>query len=147
MAVHDDLEVSAALEGMRPGAIDAALVALSLACAGIYLVKGVGFVLDDWYWLRNAALDGAWHAAGSTGGDRPVGALVYIALFGGIGMHPGVIVTVLALVNGATAVLLRRLFVRLFSPSVGLVAAGLWLVLPLRTSLEDRKSTRLNSSH
>src|SRR3546814_20395907 len=35
-----------------------------------------------------------------------------------------------------TAVLLRRLFVRLFSPSVGLVAAGLWLVLPLRTSLE-----------
>src|SRR3546814_16361763 len=77
----------------------------------------------------------------------PVGALVYIALFGGIGMHPGVIVTVLALVNGATAVLLRRLFVRLFSPSVGLVAAGLWLVLPLRTSLEDRKSTRLNSSH
>src|SRR3546814_18236320 len=40
-----------------------------------------------------------------------------------------------------TAVLLRRLFVRLFSPSVGLVAAGLWLVLPLRTSLEIWMST------
>lgn len=121
--------------------VDGLLLAIGLACAAVYVLKGAGFVLDDWYFRRNAVFDGILHTAGQTGGDRPVGALVYMAFFGVIGPHPGVIILVLGAMNGLCALLLRRLVRWWASGWIALGAAGLWLVLPLRTSLEAWMST------
>lgn len=115
---------------------DLVLLGVSITCAAVYLVKGANFTLDDWFFLRNAHFDGAWHAAGDTGGDRPLGGVVYVITFGLIGAHPGVIVLLLAVGNGLCAVLLRRILTGLGAGSVAHTVGVLWLALPLRTSLE-----------
>lgn len=97
---------------------------------------GAGFVLDDWYWLRNARLDGAAHTAGQIDGHRPVGVLVWVLLFGVIGPHPAPVFLLLAVANGVSAVLFHQVLQRFFPARVALIAAVLWVVLPLRTALE-----------
>jgi hypothetical protein len=135
---------TAARSGARATAVHRAeigLVALSLLVAGLYLLRGAGFVLDDWYFLRNARFDGVLHTAGSTGGDRPLGAVVYMALFGAIGFHPGPILLVLGVGNGVAAALLCRVLRTWLAPGASAAIAALWLVLPLHTSLEAWMST------
>jgi hypothetical protein len=120
---------------------EAGLLALGLLVAALYLLRGAGFVLDDWYFLRNARFDGVLHTAGSTGGDRPLGAVVYMGLFGAIGTHPAPIVLLLGMGNGIAAVLLRRILATWVRPAASTAVAALWLLLPMHTSLEAWMST------
>ena len=128
----------------RPFSVWAApLVGLCLVVQSWYLIEGAGFVLDDWYFLRNATLDGALHVAGPSGGDRPVGAAVWAVLFGGIGSHPAPILLLMGLGNGIAAVLLWRLLSRFFPARLALATAVIWIILPTHTSLEAYMSASI----
>ena len=118
-------------------------MALCLACQTWYLIKGAGFVLDDWYFLRNATLDGALRVAGPSGGDRPVGAAIWAVLFGAIGAHPAPILLIMGVGNGVAAILLWRLLSRLLPDRLALAAGVIWVVLPTHTSLEAYMSTSI----
>src|SRR3954468_5740901 len=73
------------------------LVALvSLSASGLHAALGPGFVLDDWFNLRNAAFGGAWSSAGTAQQTaRPGAAVVYALVFGGLGRHPLAVLAVL----------------------------------------------------
>jgi hypothetical protein len=123
------------LESARVGMVLAGIA--SLACSAVYAVLGTGYVLDDWFTLRNAHFDGAWAAAGTHQEvARPGAALVYAGVFGVLGQHPLLVFGVQALIGAATAVVLVHLLRRFFPPHLALGAALLWVLLPNHTSLE-----------
>lgn len=114
------------------------LLAITIAIGGVYAAMGVGFVLDDWFALGNAHVDGALAAAGEDQiRARPGAGLVYALTFGLIGQRPvGHLLVQMAIV-GATAVGLSVVFGRLLSNRRhGVLVAALWLVLPNHLSLE-----------
>ncbi len=101
-----------------------------------YAVLGSGFVLDDWFALRNAHFDGALAAAGHEQWlARPGQGLVYFLTFGLIGEHPLVFYVVQVVLSAVAAVLLYRVLRRLIEPGLSLVVAALWLVIPNHASL------------
>jgi hypothetical protein len=117
--------------------VSAVLVALTFANALVFLAHGAGFVLDDWFTLRNAHFDGAWAAAGGAqGAARPGSYPVFALVFGVFGMHPVPGILLLAALNGTTAVLTFRLLARFFPRGSAAIAALLWVVLPTHTSTE-----------
>lgn len=121
-------------EGWAPYAL---LGALTVVVFGVYGVLGTDFVLDDWFTLRNAHFDGVWAAAGKDQAvARPGARLVYAAVFGLIGRHPLPVLVVQALVAGATATVFFIVLRRFVVPSLALLAATVWIVLPNHTSLE-----------
>ncbi len=109
----------------------------SLACSAIYAILGTGYVLDDWFTLRNAHFQGAWASAGTAQQTaRPGAAVVYAVIFGLIGQHPLVVLGIQAVIGAATAVALVHLLRRFFPPGLALLAGLLWVLLPNHTSLE-----------
>jgi hypothetical protein len=115
----------------------AAIVAVGIVVYALYGVLGPGFVLDDWYTLRNAEFDGAWAASGvDQRSARPGAWIVYALVFGVIGRQAHVVLLVQAVMGIATAVLLYSLVLRLATPLIATLTALLWLVLPNHTSLE-----------
>jgi hypothetical protein len=118
-------------------AVSVSLLAIPFLNAVVFLAHGAGFVLDDWFTLRNGHFDGAWAAAGDAQaaarpGSYPVDALV----FGLFGQHPLPGILLLAAVNGTTAVLTFRLLSRFFPRGSAAAVALLWVVLPTHTSTE-----------
>jgi len=104
---------------------------------GLYASLGTGFVLDDWYTLRNAHFDGALAAAGEDQRlARPGAWLVYAVVFGVIGPHPAVVLVLQGAVVAATAVLLVLVLRRFLPSPLATLAAALWVMLPNHTSLE-----------
>ena len=119
------------------GAVIAALMALTLVSALVLLVHGAGFVLDDWFSLRNAHFDGAWAAAGSAQGTaRPGAAVVFALVFGGFGLHPLPGILLLGVVNAVTAALAFRLLRRFVARHLAALTALLWVLLPTHTATE-----------
>ncbi len=116
-------------------AVKAALFGLPLLFAGVHLLRGSGFLLDDWFYLRNASFEGVTGVV-QAGGDRPVGRLVYTVFYGIIGPHPAPMLLTMAAMAGTTAVLFRRLLVRFVSPIAATTAAAAWVVVPSHLSLE-----------
>lgn len=113
------------------------VAALSLAASAVYAVLGVGFVLDDWFTIRNAHFDGAWAAAGADQNlARPGAALVYALVFGPLGTHPLAVLALQASIGVGTALLLLDLLRRYLPAELALAATLLWVVLPNHTSLE-----------
>ena len=111
--------------------------ALSLLASGLHALLGPGFVLDDWFTLRNAAFTGAWSSAGAVQQTaRPGAAVVYALVFGVIGPHPLLALAVLAAIGAATAALLVVLLRSFFPEAIAVGAAFLWVVLPNHISLE-----------
>ncbi len=111
--------------------------ACSLVASGLYAVLGTGYVLDDWFTLRNAHFQGAWASAGTAQQTaRPGAAVVYAIIFGVIGQHPLVTLAVQAVIGAATAMLLVRLLGRFLPLNLALGATLLWVLLPNHTSLE-----------
>lgn len=103
---------------------------------------GPGFVLDDWFTLRNAAFDGAWSSAGvAQQTARPGAAALYALMFGVIGPRPLAALALLALIGAATAGLLVVLLRSFFPETIAVGAAVLWVVLPNHVSLEVWAST------
>lgn len=123
--------------GRPGGAAVALLVGVALAVTVGYLVLGTGYVLDDWYILGNARVDGAWGAAGDGNRVARPGAWVVAAgLYGVVGHAPAVVVLVLGATSAATAVLLARLLSWFVPVRVAVACALVWLVLPNHVSLE-----------
>jgi hypothetical protein len=123
----------------RPGLAEsvAAVSVLSLLTSAVYAVLGTGYVLDDWFTLRNARFEGAWASAGAAQQTaRPGAAVVYAVVFGLVGQHPLVVLAVQAAIGLATAVVLVHLLRRFFPPGLALVATLLWVLLPNHSSLE-----------
>jgi uncharacterized protein YciI len=113
------------------------LVGVAVLAATPYLVLGTGFVLDDWYTLRNAHFDGALRAAGSSQElARPGAALVYALTFGFVGEHPVVWIVLGASVSAGCALLLARIVSRFAGRYLGVAVATVWLITPNHTSLE-----------
>lgn len=130
-------ERSAGTLGGRPWVAPLAVAALTVPISGIHAVLGPGFVLDDWYTLRNAAFGGAWAAAGTAQqAARPGAAVTYWAVFGLVGRHPMATLAILAVVVAATAALLVVLLRTWFPDQIAVGAALLWVVLPNHLSLE-----------
>jgi hypothetical protein len=126
-----------ARRGGRAGRVEAALAVITAAVYLPYLVRGTGFVQDDWYALGNAHFYGAFHAAGpSQETARPGAWLVYAALFGGAGAHPLVHLLLLEALDLAAGVLLYRLVRRFLSGGIAAATAVIWLVLPNHTAPE-----------
>lgn len=143
--VHQGGDVGAySHEVRRPGAdpagdraVIATLMALTLLNALVLLHHGAGFVLDDWFSLRNAHFDGAWAAAGSAeGAARPGAVVVFALVFGAFGLHPLPGIVLLAVVNGVTAALTYRLLRRFVARYLAVLSALLWVLLPTHTATE-----------
>lgn len=115
-----------------------ALIALVVAVALPYALLGVGWVLDDWFALRNARFDGALAAAGhSQWLARPGQGVVYFLTFGLIGEHPLVMYAVQVALAAATAVLLYRLLRVVLDDGPALAVAAVWAIVPNHASLVD----------
>lgn len=113
------------------------LVGAAVAVTAWYLLLGTGFVLDDWYTLGNARVDGAWAAAGEDQRvARPGAWVLYALVFGVVGEDAAVVVVLLGVVSLLTALLLARLLTRFVPSAVATAVALAWLVLPNHTSLE-----------
>ncbi len=117
--------------------VTVALIVIPFVIASSYLVLGSGYVLDDWFVLRNAALDGAWRASPATQvAARPGAALLWALQFGVFGVHPLPSLLLMAALNSAAAVLLHRVLLLVVPSAIASVASVLWVLLPTHTSLE-----------
>ena len=117
--------------------IELGLVAITAVLAGAFIGMGAGLYMDDWGELRNVEFGGFWAAAGDDQWRaRPVCALLYSLLLGGVGPHPVAFVVILAAINAACAVLFFRILREFFSLWLSAVAAALWLILPNHTTWE-----------
>jgi hypothetical protein len=115
-----------------------ALVVAAVAAAFLpFVVHRPGFVLDDWFTLRNAAFEGAFGAAGPDQElARPGAWLVYAVVFGPLAAHTWAILALSAVVHAATAVLTHRLLRPHLGPGIALTATALWAWLPNHVSTE-----------
>lgn len=115
----------------------ALIVAIPFAFAAVHLVRGAGYVLDDWFLLRNAHFEGAWAAAGDAQGTaRPGSYPVFALVFGVFGKHPVPGLLLMAAMSATTAVLTLELVARFVERWVAVVAALLWVLLPTHTSTD-----------
>ena len=113
------------------------LIGIPLASAGAFLLLGAGYVLDDWYVLRNAQFDGAWAAGGDeTGLARPGSIVVFALVFGIFEQHPLVPILLMAVVSSLSGLLLHRLLRELLPAAPAAVASVLWVLLPTHLSTE-----------
>jgi hypothetical protein len=123
--------------GRHPWVPPVGVAACSLVASSVHAVLGPGYVLDDWYTLRNAAFDGPMAAAGSAQQvARPGAAVAYALVFGVVGRQPLVTLALLSAIGAATAALLVVLLRRFFPESIAVGASLLWIVLPNHMSLE-----------
>ena len=92
-------------------------------------------MLDDWFLLRNAELDGWWQAAGRDAAlARPGSGVVYALTFGLLGHSAIAHWLVATALTAVTAVLIRAALERHEVPHATWVAAA-WIVLPNHQSL------------
>ena len=130
-------------DARRDRQIAVALAAASIAVGAFYALLGPGYVLDDWFLLGNARVDGALRAAGhaNTSGhpiwvNRPGSGVVFTLQFGMLGGHPLAGLVVLTALSAATAVLVFVLARQFLPRTVAAAIAFVWIVLPNHTSLE-----------
>lgn len=106
-----------------------------------YAVAGVGFLADDWTFLRNAHVDGILGTAGAPQAGRPGAAAAYVVLFGVVGAHPLAAYALLGLLRFAVAWALFRLLDDHVDRRAAALAVVLWLVVPTHVALEQWAST------
>lgn len=117
---------------------DLALTVLVVVLAVPLGVRGPGYVLDDWYFLANAAFGDTWSAAGrDVARARPGSAVVYAVVFGLVGRRPLVVFGLLTSLNVGVALLLRGVVAKIWDASTGLAVAVVWVLLPNHTSLSS----------
>lgn len=115
----------------------AALVAAEVVIGAAYAIGGAGYVLDDWFVLGNAKVDGALGAPGhDVFVSRPGSGLLYSLVFGVLGGHPLAGLAIATAIGAVTAVLLYLVAARYLDRPVAAATAAVWVVLPTHTSLE-----------
>lgn len=113
----------------------ACLGAALVAIAVIHLRSPSGFVLDDWFALGNATVDGAWAAPGADQwAARPGAGLTYVFVFGAL-RHAGATVVLQLAIAGLISWLLFVIASRWMPQAAAGCVALAWLVLPNHTSL------------
>ena len=113
------------------------LVAAEAAIGVAYAIGGAGYVLDDWFVLGNARVDGVLGAAGhDVFVSRPGSGLLYSLIFGLLGGHPLVGLAIATAISATTAVLLYLVAARYLSRATAIAITAVWIVLPNHTSLE-----------
>ncbi len=122
----------------RSGPGPAVMIAgLQVAAFVPYVVRGTGFVLDDWFTLRNARFGGALHAAGDAQSvARPGAAVVDALAFGVVGRHPLVLLLGALVIAVLTGLGLLNLLRRFLPLPLAVGACVVWIVAPNHTSLE-----------
>ena len=103
----------------------------------VHARDGAGFVLDDWFLVRNAVFDGALHVANpDLAAARPGTTVVYGLSFGVFPRSPAAVFALqsglLVLAGVLTYLLLRRFVPSLIAASV----VALWAIVPNHMSLE-----------
>jgi len=94
-------------------------------------------VLDDWFPLGRAKVDGIINAAGSDiFVSRPGSGLVYAFVFGVLAGHPLVALMLATGLSALCAVLLYLLVARFVRWELAALVAAVWVVLPNHTSME-----------
>jgi hypothetical protein len=112
-------------------------VGAEAAIGAAYAIGGAGYVLDDWFVLGNAKVDGVLGAAGhDVFVSRPGSGLLYTLVFGLLGGHPLAGLVIATAISAATAVLLYLVAARYVQRPVAISVAAVWIVLPNHTSLE-----------
>ncbi|HVV36364.1 MAG TPA: hypothetical protein VHC63_07145 [Acidimicrobiales bacterium] len=112
-------------------------MAAEIVIGAAYALGGAGYVLDDWFTLGNAKVDGVWGTPGHLiFVNRPGAGLLYCLVFGVFGGHPLVGLALLTALGAATAAVLYVLCRRFVSVPVAAAVATVWVVLPNHTSLE-----------
>lgn len=116
--------------------IGAGLVVLTGLVALPYALLGPGFILDDWFTLRNAHFDGAWSAAGDDQRlARPGAWIVYALVFGPLGDSPFAVFVFQVVVAAASAVLLYMVARTFLDEGWAAALAAVWVLLPNHGSL------------
>jgi len=124
----------------------ATIVVLGLVLTVVQIVIGPGLVLDDWYALRNAELDGTFHAADSgLRAARPGAAFTFGLAFGVVGDDRIGLVLFRMAVVVAVAVLCFLILRRFLPVGPSATVALVWLVLPNHMSLEFWPSALVSS--
>ena len=119
-------------DGWRIGAI----IGLGLVGTLVQAILGVGYVLDDWYAVRNVAFGGAMNAADEgLRMSRPGAAVTFGLAFGYADNQYAMLFVRMGLLLAA-AVLGYLLLRRFFPREVPFAVIALWLVLPNHMSLE-----------
>src|SRR4051794_8670393 len=120
----------------------AVVVAVGIALAVPYGLTGPGWFREDFEPLRNARLEGMWHAAGPTvTQNRPGAAIVYSLVFGPLGGHPLVAYGLLTALGVGVALLLLELVGRYLDPGLSLAVVLVYGLMPNRSSLTHWIST------
>lgn len=129
--------VGARIEATSDRFLSGVLV-LTTAVLGLpYALSGPGFIIDDFYALREASIEG-WHmAAGSVQWSaRPGAGVVYALVFGLIGNHPMAVYALQAVLVASAAVLVFMLARTWLRRPVAFGLAFTWLFLPNHSTLE-----------
>jgi hypothetical protein len=107
-----------------------------------YLVRGPGYILDDWFTLYWRWTRGVFGTAGPGQlRSRPGAWLTYLIEFGLVGRHPLVAALMLLAVASATAALLYLVARRLVDRRLAFAITAIWIVLPDHSSLTRWAST------
>lgn len=116
----------------------AGLALLSILAAGVlHAALGPNFVLDDWFTVGHAHVDGPWGASGAEQQvARPGAWLTYALTFGYLGAHPMALLWAQVAVNTASAVVLFFLLRRYLDPWPATAAVTIWIATPNHMSLE-----------
>jgi hypothetical protein len=126
---------NAAQDRRRVGFELVAVASLAAAAGLPYALRGPGFLLDDWVWLRNRrfggllATGGGWQVAA-----RPGAWLIDTLQFGAIGAHPLPLYLLQLALNVCVAVAIVQVL-RPFVGRLAIAVALMWVLLPNHSSL------------
>lgn len=123
-------------ESARRLATPSALAAFSVALSAPFLALGPGWLLDDWWTLRNAELDVWWNAAGTDQWWVRPGAAAIYALFFGVLQSPTLVFVCIAALNAVLAAQIFRLFVLFVPAGASALVAAAWILLPNHTTMD-----------
>jgi hypothetical protein len=121
----------------QPGRVlDAVVLAgLTILVSLPFLFSGAGFYREDWKALADARSSGWWAAGGVVVARRPLGAVVYALVYGGIGNHPRAAFAAVLAVNVAVTVMLLVVARQLLDRWTAAAIVFVFVLLPSRSSL------------
>ena len=112
-----------------------ALAGLTVVLSVPFLVSGAGFYREDWKALSDARTSGWWAAGSVVWARRPLGAVLYALVYGGIGDHPRAAFAAVLAVNVAVTVMLLAVARRLLDRWTAAAVVFVFVLLPSRSSL------------
>ena len=102
-----------------------------------HAIVGPGFVLDDWFLVRNATFDGALGVVGpDLRAARPGSLLTYVLVFGIDPRSPWASLIAQGAIFLCAVVLVQLVLQRVLGPRLAMAITTLWVLLPSHLSVE-----------